>query len=56
MKRVSNGVAFAFIVISILAANCPADARVRDKPNYGYCKSGNVVANVKNCRENGGTR
>jgi hypothetical protein len=56
MKIVSIAMAFAFTVMSILAAMSPADARLRDHPNYGICKSMKKVADVRNCKEFGGTR
>jgi hypothetical protein len=31
-----------------------ADARIKDKPNSGYCKSGKHVGDMAKCKENGG--
>ena len=42
--------------IFVVAAAGPTQARMRDNPNYGFCKSGTKVANIKNCKENGGTK
>ncbi len=33
-----------------------AEARPKDRPNTGYCKSGKQVGHIKNCKENGGTK
>jgi hypothetical protein len=53
MKSLSIMVtALAFIMV----AACPADARPKDHPNFGYCKSGNAVGDIKYCKENGGRR
>jgi hypothetical protein len=54
MKGLSIGLVFAFIVLPIVFAASRADARAKDHPNYGYCKSMKRVFDVKNCRENGG--
>lgn len=51
MKGISIVVALAFIAITASAAN----ARDRDNPNYGFCKSGKKVTDTKQCKENGGT-
>jgi len=29
---------------------------MKDKPNFGYCKSGQKVGDVAECKENGGTK
>jgi hypothetical protein len=41
---------------ALLLAASPAQARLRDNPNYGYCKSGHIVRDIKFCREFGGRR
>jgi len=56
MKRLLIGIIFAFVVMPVLLAASPAQARFRDNPNYGYCKSGNIVRDIKFCREFGGRR
>jgi hypothetical protein len=55
MKSLSIAIIFAFVLPLVIAA-FPAEARLRDNPNYGYCKSGNITRDVKFCRENGGRR
>lgn len=47
-------VAIAFASAPIFISN--ANARAKDKPNFGYCKSGAKVGNIKNCKENGGKK
>jgi len=49
------GGALAALLISPIIAST-ADARTKDKPNMGYCKSGAKVADTKNCKENGGKK
>ena len=44
----------ALVVTPVL--NTSADARKRDKPNMGFCKSGKKVNDMKNCKENGGKK
>ena len=51
MKSISIVAALALIAITASSA----DARDRDNPNYGFCKSGKKVTDVKQCKENGGT-
>jgi hypothetical protein len=56
LKRLLIGIIFAFVVMPFLLAASPAQARFRDNPNYGYCKSGHIVRDIKFCREFGGRR
>jgi hypothetical protein len=51
MKGISLLAALALIAITASSA----DARDRDNPNYGFCKSGKKVTDTKQCKENGGT-
>jgi hypothetical protein len=51
MRDISILAALALIAITANSAN----ARDRDNPNYGFCKSGAKVTDVKQCKENGGT-
>ena len=51
MKSISIVAALAIIAITASSA----DARDRDNPNYGFCKSGKKVTDTKQCKENGGT-
>ena len=44
----------ALAVVPFFAST--ADARQKDNPNFGYCKSGAKVSDMKNCKENGGTQ
>jgi hypothetical protein len=50
------GGAFVALVISPIIDASTANARTKDKPNMGYCKSGAKVADTKNCKENGGKK
>jgi hypothetical protein len=48
---------FAELVAALAVASfvvSSADARIKDKPNSGYCKSGKHVADMSKCKENGG--
>ena len=56
MKSFLIGIIFAFVAIAFLVVASPANARLRDNPNYGYCKSGHKVRDIKFCREFGGRR
>jgi hypothetical protein len=49
-------IAVAFVAAPVMMASPAAQARARDHINYGYCKSMRVVFDVRNCKENGGTR
>ena len=51
MKAVSIVTALAIIAITASSAN----ARDRDNPGFGFCKSGQKVTDVKQCKEHGGT-
>jgi hypothetical protein len=42
-------IAAVFVVVPTLVL-----AGQDDNPNYGYCKSGELVSNIKYCKENGG--
>jgi hypothetical protein len=44
----------AFLGLFVLATT--ADARKWDNPNSGACKSGATVADIKQCKENGGKK
>jgi hypothetical protein len=44
----------ALLGLFLLATS--AEARKWDHPNSGACKSGTSVADIKNCKENGGTK
>ena len=43
------------IAVTFIAAPLEASARPQDHPNYGFCKSGKKVNDIKSCKENGGT-
>jgi hypothetical protein len=53
-KLVSVSIAVAIATVPL--ASIAQAKRLRDNPNYGYCKSGTRVADVKNCKENGGKK
>jgi len=44
------------VASAFVAAPAAVYARTKDKPNSGFCKSGKRAADVKDCKENGGTR
>jgi len=46
----------AFAVVALVAAPTGASARMKDKANYGYCKSGTKVGDMAKGNENGGTK
>ena len=46
----------AFAVLALVAAPTVASARMKDKANFGYCKSGAKVGDMAKCKENGGTK
>jgi hypothetical protein len=56
MKSFLIGIVFTIVAIAFLVVASPAQARFRDNPNYGYCKSGHIVRDIKFCREFGGRR
>jgi hypothetical protein len=43
-----------FSALALVVAPTVASARDRDNPNYGFCKSGQRVTDIKQCKENGG--
>ena len=45
----------ALLVLPVLSAST-ADARKKDNPNMGFCKSGKKVNDMKKCKENGGKK
>jgi len=45
-----------FAALALVVVPTVVSARPWDKPNYGFCKSGKRVGNIKNCKENGGTK
>ena len=47
MKSFLIGIIFAFVAIAFLLVASPANARLRDNPNYGYCKSGHIVRDMR---------
>ena len=49
-------VLLASAVLAPVLAASTAEARGKDNPNYGYCKSGARVKDMKNCKENGGAK
>jgi hypothetical protein len=58
MKNYNRAVFFlaAFAVLALVAAPIVASARMKDKANHGYCKSGAKVGDMAKCKENGGTK
>ena len=43
-------------VLGLVVAPTVASARKRDHPDYGFCKSGAKVKDIKKCKENGGKK
>jgi hypothetical protein len=56
MTKLANMFLICLIAVMFVAAPLAASARDRDKPNTGFCKSGAKVADMKDCKENGGTK
>jgi hypothetical protein len=56
-KYILIGSALAALVIIPLLATTTANAQSRKNvgSNYGYCKSGEKVSDMKQCKENGGS-
>jgi hypothetical protein len=54
MNKLKSVLVIGFIAAAFVAVPFVASARVQDSSNSGVCKSGKRVANVKNCKENGG--
>jgi hypothetical protein len=55
MTKFANIILACLIAMAFVAAPFSASAkRKRDNPNYGFCKSGKQVSDVKQCKENGG--
>jgi hypothetical protein len=49
------GLSLASLVgTALIASPMSASAKEGQRPNAGWCKSGKKVADVKNCKENGG--
>jgi hypothetical protein len=44
----------ALVLIPIFGS--AANARPKDNANFGYCKSGAKVSDMKSCKENGGNQ
>ncbi|MGC1467480.1 MAG: hypothetical protein WA792_17315 [Pseudolabrys sp.] len=54
MNKLKSVLVIGLIAAAFVAVPFVASARVQDSSNSGVCKSGKRVANVKNCKENGG--
>jgi hypothetical protein len=54
MTKLANIVMACFIAVVFVVAPTMVSAGQDDNPNYGYCKSGELVSNIKYCKENGG--
>ncbi|HEY5068560.1 MAG TPA: hypothetical protein VII37_02200 [Candidatus Acidoferrum sp.] len=54
MGKLANTLLAWLIAIMFVAAPVAALARPKDNPNYGFCKSGKQVTDIKKCKENGG--
>jgi|SoiMetStandDraft_5_1073268.scaffolds.fasta_scaffold103342_1 hypothetical protein len=50
------GSAIMALIITPISIASTADARAKDKANMGYCKSGARVGDMKDCKENGGSK
>ena len=56
MMKITNIFLACLTALALVAVPLAASARVKDKPNSGFCKSGRHLADIKNCKENGGTK
>ncbi len=56
MTKLANMFLACLIAVAFIAAPLAASARSKDKPNYGFCKSGAKVNDTKKCKENGGMK
>jgi len=56
MTNLANVFLACLIAVIFIAAPLAASARPKDNPNYGFCKSGKQVNNIKDCKENGDTK
>ena len=56
MTKLANILLACLIAVTFVAAPMAASARMKDKPGFGFCKSGAKVTDIKNCKENGGTK
>jgi hypothetical protein len=54
MTKLANIFMACFIAVVFVVAPTMVSAGQDDNPNYGYCKSGELVSNIKYCKENGG--
>jgi hypothetical protein len=45
-----------FFAFALIVTPTVVSARDKDRPNYGFCKSGKKVTDIKNCKENGGNK
>jgi hypothetical protein len=55
-KLLLAGAAIVALVVAPLLTASTVNARSKDKPNYGFCKSGAKVNDIKSCKENGGKK
>ena len=57
-KLVLVGSAITMLIVAPLLAASTGNAQSRKNTgsNYGYCKSGQKVQDMKSCKENGGTQ
>lgn len=54
MTKLANVLLACLIAVAFVAAPVAASARMKDKPNSGFCKSGKHVSDMAKCKENGG--
>ncbi len=54
MTKLANTLLAWLIAVTFVAVPVAAFARAKDNPNYGFCKSGKRVNDIKKCKENGG--
>ena len=45
-----------FAALALVVVPTVVSAGMNDKTNFGYCKSGAKVRDMKNCKENGGAK
>jgi hypothetical protein len=56
MTKLANMFMACLIAVAFVGAPLAAFARDKDRPNSGFCKSGFQTSDIKNCKENGGTK
>jgi hypothetical protein len=57
MNKFARLLLASLVGTALIASPMAASAKkAKDQPNSGFCKSGKHVGDIKNCKENGGTK